>query len=473
MKPTYQFFTVIVATILLSSCSSSNSPDSTSERFLYTSTNDSSGNAIIQFNINADGSVAQQTATFTGGNGDAAEGDFDGQNSLIVIDNYLLAVNAGTDAMSVAGNGSISVFSINATTGGLTKIDQNIDSGGIRPVSLSSQTIGTKTWVLVANQHSNPHYDGTATTRDAVIDSLGNPSIITNNVTTRNLVAFQFNNDTGELSAPTPVATYSSGNWGGPAQVSFSPNGERVAVTTWGVAQFGNGVPNAAVQRPSRIYFYTVSTNPTLTLTAAGIFEKPGLSGSIGFNWGNNNDRVFVANFNLATTDTFTADGDDSMGNFGATVISATGATGTNTFATILSGSDPQTNQTNEVCWTWLSDNRLYTSSFGSNVLSYFTISDDANSTLIPQISYIRKDPAIGPVLPTGDSKDITIVNNGTLYVSGGFSSHSISIFNPTSDGFYSEQNTSPYRVPFSIIDPVAGRTVANTKHAYLGLVGY
>ena len=99
------------------------------------------------------------------------------------------------------------------------------------------------------------------------------------------------------------------GNYGGPSQVGLSPDGSKVAVTTWGVPQFGasGNTVGSSIQEPSRVYFYdVVSTSTVLTLIPAGIFEKVGVSGSIGFSWSSDNNRVYVANFNLANTGTTT-----------------------------------------------------------------------------------------------------------------------------------------------------------------------
>ena len=65
--------------------------------FLYTSTNSTSGNAIIALGRKSDGTVQElpNSPYSTGSNGDAAEGDFDTQWSLRIVGDYLLAANAG------------------------------------------------------------------------------------------------------------------------------------------------------------------------------------------------------------------------------------------------------------------------------------------------------------------------------------------------------------------------------------------
>ncbi len=91
----------------------------------------------------------------TGGNGDAAEGDFDTQWALRIVGDYLLAVNAGGNPV----NSSISVFKINKVDGRLEQVDQNpatpamdnMDSRGVRSASIAAKTSGGTTWVAVGN----------------------------------------------------------------------------------------------------------------------------------------------------------------------------------------------------------------------------------------------------------------------------------------------------------------------------------
>ena len=88
---------------------------------------------------------------------------FDTEWALRIVGDYLLAVNAGGNPT----NGSISVFKVNRNDGSLTQVDQNpatpaidnMDSRGIRATSIAASTSGGNTWVVVANQHSNPHYE--------------------------------------------------------------------------------------------------------------------------------------------------------------------------------------------------------------------------------------------------------------------------------------------------------------------------
>ena len=179
------------------------------ERFLYTSSN-AINNSVFRLNIQSDGTLLEVDTILstnrvdgyaTGGTGDADDGDFDGQNSIIIVDSYLLVINAG-DHSGVTGvtngNGSISVFSIDPVSGGLIIVDQDsatsgdqvMDSNGVRPVSLTSIVRDGVTWILVGNQLESPHYQDNSTD---IVDALGTSLEINNNADNgRNIVAFYF-----------------------------------------------------------------------------------------------------------------------------------------------------------------------------------------------------------------------------------------------------------------------------------------
>lgn len=91
---------------------------------VYTMTNDPGGNAVLQYDRLADGSLRYRAAYPTGGLG---SGDGLGNQGGVVISDdgrWLLAVNAGSDELSVFATGQH----------GLTLTDTE-PTGGIRPVS--------------------------------------------------------------------------------------------------------------------------------------------------------------------------------------------------------------------------------------------------------------------------------------------------------------------------------------------------
>lgn len=406
--------------------------------FIYTSTNSSSGNAIIALGRHRDGTVEElkESPYATGDKGDAAEGDFDTQWSLRIIGNYLLAVNAGGNPV----NGSISVFKINKANGRLEQVDQNpattaldnIDSRGVRAASIATKTRGATTWVVVGNQFANPNYQGPSGTAFGTVT----------NTLLRNLAVFTFDQTNGLLAFKNIGATYADGGNGGPTTVAFSNSGNKIAVSTWGVPHFATPEPNIALQRPGRLYVYNFSGG---NLTQTGLYEEEGVSGNIGFSWSPNDQYIYQSNFNLHAS---------KEGN-SITVHNGTTAAKVQNFAT--------GNRNDEACWTWVSDDKskLYVASFGENVVSVFNINSSnlLSKTLNP--NFFGRNGGI----PAGDSKDMHEAA-GYLYVSGAFQSHSVTTFKTSSGGVLTEVPGSPYRIP-----SVAGKT--SDQVAFLGFTGF
>ncbi len=452
----------LVLVFILGSCD--NTGNSKGDRFLYTSSNDSSGNTIIVLSIGQKGELTQIGNVPTGGVGDADDGDFDGQNSLhiIPVTDYLLAVNSGDsvgEAGVAHGNGSISVFKIDDATGMLSRIDQdpatfdieNMDSGGVRPVSIGSYVLDRKTWVIVGNQYHNPVFFGDSRQEGVGNTRPGDPEgeIVETNL--RNLVAFEFSD--GMLLSPKTVAVYEDGLNGGPANVAFSPSGSKFAVSTWGIPHFDqNGLPDQEVQLPSRIYIYDVSVSEDgLDLINERFFEKEGLAGTIGFSWSSDGEAVFAANANLAQQP-------ESLEDFSVTVVST--------------GENPELLGNAEVppfgdaaCWTLLSPDgaRLYTASFALNIVSLFEVSQTFGLTLSQSIE--RQE---SPIL---DTKDMHMTRDERyFFVTGPLMSHTISIYELNPEGFLTEADFSPFLVPSA---HPGGVNVSPESQAFLGLVGY
>ncbi len=406
--------------------------------FLYTSTNNTAGNAIIALGRAGDGALTELPGSpyASGGSGDAAEGDFDTQWALRMVGDYLLAVNAGGNPT----NGTISVFRVDRATGGLTRVDQNpatpamdnMDSRGIRPASIAVSAAGGATHVVVANQHSNPNYQGSPAKQFGTVQSS----------TLRNLAVFTFNTATGVLEFTRIGATYESGTNGGPTTVEFNPAGNRLAVSTWGVTHFMVPDPDLALQRPGRLYLYNFAGG---SLTQSGVFEETGISGNIGLSWSPSGQYVYLTNFNLHSS---------REANSLTVHDGSTGAKLQN-FATA--------GRNDEACWTWVSldQRKLYVASFGSNEVSVFDIGSDGRISQSLNPNFFAR----GGGLPMGDTKDMYEAG-GHLYVAGSFQSHSVSIFRRAASGALTEEPGSPYRVPSS-----AGRS--KEEHAYLGLTGF
>jgi hypothetical protein len=420
---------------------SSNSNDNSNNNtgYIYTSTNETAGNAVIALARHRDGSVTEigKSPYLTGDAGDAAEGDFDTQWSLRLLGEYLLVVNAGANPV----NGSISVFKVNKANGHLEQVDQNpatskmdnMDSRGVRAASIAAKTINGTSWVVVGNQFANPNYQGEAGTAFGTIVS----------TPLRNLAVFTFNQSTGLLAFKNIGATYTDGNNGGPTTVDFNSTGTKIAVSTWGVPHFMVMDPDLSKQRPGRLYIYDFMSG---NLSQKGVYEKTGVSGNIGFSWSPNDQYIYLSNFNLHS----------SVENHSLTVHNGNTAAQVQNFAT--------GNRNDEACWTWVSldKSKLYVASFGENVISVFSIlgTNLLAKTLEPNFFAKRGN------LPPGDAKDLHESADGYLYNTGAYQSHTLSTFRTSASGILTEIANSPYYIPTSI-----GKT--KEQHAYLGLTGF
>lgn len=387
--------------------------------FLYTTTNGEGMNQVIKLDRYSDGSLVNETVYTTNSKGGAnrgaggdAKGDFDAQNAIQIIDGYLLNVNAG-------GN-TISVFSINKLTGDLT-LKKNVNSQGARPVSIAytqKDKNSNTYWVVVGNQWNNPNVqkDGASIERypnDAFhAADLGRSD---DSDKLRNIALFSFDASNGTLTPEKVLDTYVRKN-GGPTCVSFSDDGKKLAVSTWGVAHFSTELTSLNEQRPSRVYVYDFAKGSVL---GERFFEEEGIAGSIGFNWAKgSNSKLHISNFNLVPNKRTNS----------LTVLEDNGKSVIKRGNYNTAGVD----DIDEACWTLLnpSGNRLYVASFGANVISSFKVDQAGNITSDIGVT------ARGDNAPAGDTKDMYITqDNKHLYVLGAFQSFSINRFDISNSG--------------------------------------
>jgi len=182
---------------------------------VYTSTNASSGNAVLVFNRAVDGMLAFQGSYSTGGLGDNAS--LGSQNAVILSHNnhWLFTVNAGSH--------QISTFEV--TSKGLT-LANVADSGGVRPVSLTAY----KDLLYVLNAGGSGNIQG------FVIGSNGSLSPI--------------------AGSAQPVSNGGAGAAPGLAEIAFNSDGTALVVTEKTTSlldtyQVVNGVAGAPVTHPS------------------------------------------------------------------------------------------------------------------------------------------------------------------------------------------------------------------------------
>lgn len=439
----------LVTITAFSSCKKddNNSNDNPVVGYIYTTTNGETTNQVVRLSRLANGDLTDEKTFTTNSLGGAnvaaggdAHGDFDAQGAVQIIGNYLLNVNAG-------GN-TVSVFNLNRQNGDLT-FKNNVPSGGTRPVSIAYTTKAGSTddyWVVVGNQWNNPNVQ-----KDApAIQRYPNNAFFMQNLTLpdatdneRNIMLFSFNKSTGNLTAVAQLDKYVREN-GGPTTVSFSDDGTRLAVGTWGIAHFDTQNTLLTEQHASRVYVYDFASG---SISGKRYFEETGIAGTIGLNWAKgSNTKIFVSNFNLIPTKL-----DNSV-----TVLTTNTATVTKTAnfgVTTAPG-------INEACWTILNPagDKLYVASFQTNLVTSYNVS---GSNLSFGSSVARADAA-----PRGDSKELWVSpDNKYVYNTGAFQSFSINRFDISASGFvYKKQ---------SILTATSAGAGTPGKYNFLGLTGF
>ena len=415
--------------------------------YLYTSTNGEGMNSVVRFSRHDDGSITDEKAFSTTSLGGAnvkvggdAHGDFDSQGAVQIIGNYLLVTNAG-------GN-DISVFALDRPTGDLT-FKSKVASGGTRPVSIAytpKSGSADEYWVVVGNQWNNPNVqkDG------ASIERYPNNAFYQQNLTLpdatdneRNIQLFTFNSSTGVLTSVRQLDKYVREN-GGPASVSFSNDGSKIAVTTWGIAHCHTFTPVLTEQHPSRVYIYSFANGNT---SARRFFEETGIAGSIGHTWEKTgNSKLYVSNFNLIPAK---FNNSVTLLTDNGTTVTKTANSGVTTAAVV-----------NEACWTVpnAAGDKLYVASFDTNLTTAYNISGGG-------LTYLATEHRRG-LAPNGDSKELWLSpDNKYLYNLGGLQSFSIIRFDV-------EGNSVTYKTQTILNTTADGAGIAG-KYNFLGLVGY
>ena len=101
--------------------------------FVYTTTNDPSGNAVLVFRRNHDGTLTQGPTVSTGGTGIAAQPPF---GFPIVDSSGSMALADDGQLLFVVNDGDNTISALRATGNGLRLADR-ASSGGVLPVSLT------------------------------------------------------------------------------------------------------------------------------------------------------------------------------------------------------------------------------------------------------------------------------------------------------------------------------------------------
>lgn len=230
--------------------------------YVYTIHNDVAQNGVSVFARNADGSLAEvdHSPFKTGGRG-LSGGDIDEQGAIRVADQFVLAVNPGSDSIAVFRKCPDGV--LEAVAG------SPFASGGCTPLSLAVHG----DMVYVANQAA----------------PFANPK------TAPNVTGFRLMDD-GMLQ-PIAGSTMTFPKGEGPAQVEFSPNGKFLAVTSGFQKDDG-----------SRLHSYMVMKDGKVKAVPGSPITPMGASGTVGFSWSPDNHRIFLSNFRGSALIAFAVD---------------------------------------------------------------------------------------------------------------------------------------------------------------------
>ncbi len=318
------------------------SGDLTGPGTVYTLTNQVAGNSVAAFTRAADGTLSAAGIVATGGTGTGAGLGSQGAVALSDDGRWLFAVNAGSNDVSVFSVGPAGLALANRTA-----------SGGTLPISLTVH--GTVLYVL------NAGGDG-------------------------NISGFTV----GSSGALTPIAGATlalSGSNVGPAEVQFSPDGNRLVVTE---------------KTTNRLDVYAVDANGV----AGGLTTTASAGGTpFGFAFGHRDD-LFVS---------------EAAGSASSYVLGASGN------LTLVSGA--VSTHRGAPCWAVVTaDGRFGFTGNGAGSVSAFAIAPDGAISLV--------DADGGTAVIGAGVNDITLSNNSRyLYVLQVSGAQAIHAFHIQADG--------------------------------------
>lgn len=426
MKLNYKFITLLMLSIFALQCKKNGKVETTSPisdekvvsvlGYLYTTTNGEGENLVVQLARFSDGSLGNERTYPTKGKGGAdhnapAHGDYDAQGNLKIVGDYLLTTNPGDN--------TISVFKVNKTNGDL-KFISIAKSEGNRPVTIDFTPVTEdkkEYWIVVGNQWGTP----TVLYENDKLKRYPSDEFLATNLKKadasdkdRSLELFKLNVTTGELTFQKTLSEYVREN-GGFADVKFSPDGKKIAVTLWGVPHFFAKEPLLKEMRSSRVYVYDFENG---NISNPRFFEESGLSGAVGFNWNNNSETLYVSYFNIV----------NEKSDNGLVVLKDSNKKLSKVSNHATGGGDV----IDEACWTALSkdQSKLYVCSYLTNAVTTYDLDKDGNVAKTLNVT-IRKDNA-----PLEDSKDLFISpDNKYLYMLGSFFSYSVNTLEITPEG--------------------------------------
>jgi 6-phosphogluconolactonase (cycloisomerase 2 family) len=247
---------------------------------VFTSTNDSEGNGVVMYDRGNDGRLTYIGEYATGGDGSgpgltAPVDPLGSQSSLIVHEEYLYVVNAGSNEVSA----------LSISRDGLSLIG-TYDSGGSYPVSLTAYD----DWLYVLNAGGNSNIYGYSIEDDGSLTPLSNSSRtfgasnsqLPNTLQSPSQVEFSpmgdmlvvsekasneihvFTVGTDGLPAASPVSNASAGTL--PFSFTFDSSGTLLVTEVIGQGEGGAGPPtNGSVST------YTVNADGTLNVISTSV----------------------------------------------------------------------------------------------------------------------------------------------------------------------------------------------------------
>lgn len=386
--------------------------------WLYTTTNDPEANQVLRIERYADGTLGGEMAFATGGKGVAnhdapANGDYDAQYQMQIIDDILLVTNAG--------DSRVSSFRINAQDGTLTHLE-NVDTKGDFPATIAmTPVVGMEGqyWIAIGNQWGQPTvlYDGDALRRYPSDEwHQGDLSAADPSDARRSVELYKLDISAGQLTPIGNIDHYSREN-GGPASIAFSPDGRKLAVSTWGIPHFLAEDPILEETHPSRVYVYDFDNG---SVSNRRYFQEPGIIGSVGFDWSKDSDLIYLSNFNIINAK---ADNGLIVLRDDGSSLSKVGNYVTGAGTTI-----------DEACWTALSADysRLYVVSFVTNEISIFDLDPDTGMVTGRRALVERQ----GDLDAESDAKDVALSADGQyLYWLGSLATYTVSSYRVTDAG--------------------------------------
>jgi 6-phosphogluconolactonase len=230
--------------------------------YVYTLDNDVARNAVAVYARHTDGTLSEIEGSpfMTGGRG-LSGGDIDEQGAIRAHGQFVLAVNPGSD--------SVSVFHKCADGKLMAVPGSPFPSGGSTPLSLTVH----RDLVYVANQAA----------------PFASPK------SAPNITGFRMLTDGRLMPIANSTMMFPAGE--GPAQIEFCPTGDLLAVTSGFQKEDG-----------SRIHTYKVMSDGRLMAGPGSPATPMGASGTVGFSWSAKGDRLFVSNFRGSAMITFAVD---------------------------------------------------------------------------------------------------------------------------------------------------------------------